>query len=68
LSANDYGFDGLVTAMIPALGDTGTAHLKNRLAQVLADRPKKAGGRDLNYVTLTADLFPWRGCSAAFAK
>src|ERR1700751_5973285 len=45
LSANDYGvFDGLVTAMIPALGDTGTAHLKNRLAQALADRPRKAGG------------------------
>jgi hypothetical protein len=44
LSANDYGvFDGLVTAMIPALGDAGTAHLKNRPA--LADRPRKAGGR-----------------------
>jgi hypothetical protein len=49
LSANDYGvFDGLVTAMIPALGDTGTAHLKNRLAQALADRPRKAGGRNLH--------------------
>jgi nitrite reductase/ring-hydroxylating ferredoxin subunit len=47
VSANDYGvFDGLVTAMIPALGDTGTAHLKNCLA--LADRPRKAGGRDLH--------------------
>jgi hypothetical protein len=47
VSANDYGvFDGLVTAMIPALGDTGTVHLKNRLA--LADRPRKAGGRDLH--------------------
>jgi hypothetical protein len=43
LSANDYSvFDGLVTAMIPAFGDTGTAHLKNRLAQ------RKAGGRDLH--------------------
>jgi hypothetical protein len=49
LSANDYGvFDGLVTAMIPALGDTGTTHLKNRLAQALADRPRKAGGRNLH--------------------
>jgi hypothetical protein len=49
LSANDYGvFDGLVTAMIPALGDTGTAHPKNRLAQALADRPRKAGGRNLH--------------------
>jgi hypothetical protein len=49
LSANDYGvFDGLVTAMIPALGDAGTAHLKNRLAQALADRPRKAGDRDLH--------------------
>src|SRR6266513_437072 len=49
LSANDYGvFDGLVTAMIPALGDTGTAHLKNRLTQALADRPRKAGGRDVH--------------------
>jgi hypothetical protein len=47
LSANDYGvFDGLVTAMIPALGDTGTAHLKNRLA--LADRPRKTGGQPLH--------------------
>src|SRR5690349_9236633 len=49
LSANDYGvFDGLVTAMMPALGDAGTAHLKNRLAQALADRPRKAGDRDLH--------------------
>jgi hypothetical protein len=47
LSANDYGvFDGLVTAMIPALGDAGTAHLKSRLAQALADRSRKADGRD----------------------
>ncbi|MBV8736188.1 MAG: hypothetical protein JO007_02820 [Alphaproteobacteria bacterium] len=47
LSANDYGvFDGLVTAMIPALGDAGTARLKSRLAQALADQPRKADGRD----------------------
>src|SRR5262249_18347300 len=35
-------------AMITALGDTGTTHLKNRLAQALADRPRKAGGRNLH--------------------
>src|SRR5689334_5557728 len=47
LSANGYGvFDGLVAAMVPALGDAGTAHLKNRLARALADRLQKAGGRD----------------------
>ncbi len=47
LSANDYGvFDGLVAAMIPALGDAGMARLKSRLAQALADRPRKADGRD----------------------
>jgi hypothetical protein len=28
-------------------GDTGTTHLKSRLAQALADRLRKAGGRDL---------------------
>jgi hypothetical protein len=44
LSANDYGvFDGLVTAMVPALGDAGTAHLRSRLAQALADRPRGRG-------------------------
>jgi hypothetical protein len=48
LSANDYGvFDGLVAALAPALGDTGTAHLQSRLAQALTDRLRKAGGRDL---------------------
>jgi hypothetical protein len=47
LFANDYGvFDGLVAAMIPSLGDVGTARLKSRLAQALADRLLKAGGRD----------------------
>ena len=47
LSANDYGvFDGLVAAMVPALGDAGTARLKSRLARALADRLQKAGGRD----------------------
>jgi hypothetical protein len=47
LSANDYGvFDHLVAAMVPALGDAGTAHLKSRLVQALADKPRKADGRD----------------------
>jgi hypothetical protein len=47
LSANDYGvFDDLVAVMIPALGDAGTARLKSRLVQTLADRPRKADGRD----------------------
>ena len=34
--------------MIPALGDAGATHLKNRLTQALADRPRKAGGRNLH--------------------
>jgi hypothetical protein len=57
LSANDYGvFDGLVAAMVPALGDTGTAHLKSRLAQALADRLRKAGGRDLRTSAMRSAL------------
>jgi hypothetical protein len=46
LSANGYGiFDGLVAAMVPALGDAGTARLKSRLARALADRlQKRANG------------------------
>jgi hypothetical protein len=48
LLANGYGvFDGLVAAMVPALGDTGTARLKSCLLQALADPLRKAGGRDL---------------------
>ena len=48
LSANnDYGvFDGLVAAIVPALGDAGTTRLKSRLAQALADRPRKADEQD----------------------
>ena len=48
LSANnDYGvFDGLVAAIVPALGDAGTTRLKSRLAQALAERPRKADERD----------------------
>jgi hypothetical protein len=46
LLANDYGiYDGLVPAMLPALGDAGAAHLKSRLAQALVNR-SKAGDRD----------------------
>jgi hypothetical protein len=57
LSANDYGvFDGLVAAMVPALGDTGTARLKSRLAQTLADRRRKAGGPDLRAGALRTAL------------
>ncbi len=47
LLANAYGvFDDVVPVMLPALGEVGAAHLKNRLAQVLADRSRKAAGRD----------------------
>jgi len=57
LSANDYGvFDGLVAAMVPALGDTGTAHLKSRLARALADRQRRAGARDLRTSALRSAL------------
>ncbi len=46
LLANEYGvYDGLVPAMLPALGEAGAAHLKSRLAQAVADR-SKGGGRD----------------------
>jgi hypothetical protein len=46
LLANDYGvYDGLVSVMLPALGNAGVEHLKSRLVQALADR-KKGGERD----------------------
>jgi hypothetical protein len=46
LLANDYGvYDGVVTTMLPALGEAGTAHLKSRLAQALASQSGKAAGR-----------------------
>jgi hypothetical protein len=45
LLANEYGiYDGVAPAMLPALGQAGTAHLRSRLARVLADQ--KASGRD----------------------
>jgi hypothetical protein len=41
LIANDYGvYDGLMFGMLPALGEVGAAHLKIRLADVLAERSK----------------------------
>jgi hypothetical protein len=47
VQANDFGvFDGLVTVMLPALGEAGAAHLKERLTKVLRDRSAKAGDRD----------------------
>ncbi len=46
LLANDYGiYDDLLPVVLPALRDTGAAHLKSRLAEVLASR-SKGGGRD----------------------
>jgi hypothetical protein len=45
LLANNYGiYDGLVSVVLPALGEVGAAHLRSRLAQILADR--KAGRQD----------------------
>ena len=45
--ANDYGvFDDLITTMLPALGGAGTARLKTRLEQALADRSRKAASED----------------------
>ena len=41
---NDYGvFDGIVSALLPALGDAGATYLKTRLSQVIAKRPNAAG-------------------------
>ena len=45
--ANDYGvFDELVTILLPALGEAGAVHLKERPRKVLKDRSAKAGDRD----------------------
>lgn len=47
VQANDFGvFDGLVTVMLPTLGEAGATHLKKRLTKVLRDRSAKAGDRD----------------------
>ncbi|HYZ32205.1 MAG TPA: hypothetical protein VE684_07985 [Crenalkalicoccus sp.] len=58
VQANDYGvFDGLVTVMLPALGEVGAAHLKERLGKVLADRSRKAGGeRDYHALVVRSAL------------
>ena len=47
VQANDFGvFDGLVTVMLPVLGEAGATHLKERLTKVLRNRSAKAGDRD----------------------
>jgi tetratricopeptide (TPR) repeat protein len=57
VQANDYGvFDGLVAVMLPALGEAGAAHLKERLRKVLADRSGKAGERDYHARVVRAAL------------
>nr|WP_241671404.1 DUF6880 family protein [Dankookia rubra] len=54
---NDYGvFDGLVRIMLPALGDVGAAHLKDRLTRALADRSRKPGERDYHALVLRSAL------------
>ena len=55
VQSNEYGvFDGVVTAMLPALGAAGGARLKQRLTEVLEERSTKGGQRD--YHALTARL------------
>ena len=57
VQANDYGvFDGLVTVMLPALGEVGAAHLKGRLGKVLADRSGEAGERDYRALVVRSAL------------
>jgi hypothetical protein len=58
VQANDYGvFDGLVTVMLPALGEVGAANLKERLGKALADRSGKAGGeRDYRALVVRSAL------------
>jgi hypothetical protein len=47
IAANGYGvFDGIIEAMLPALGKAGTPHLKTRLTSALSDRPAKRDGHD----------------------
>src|SRR4051794_14856469 len=55
--ANDYGvFDGLVTIMLPTLGDAGAAHLKDRLTRALTDRSTKAGKRNYQALVVRSAL------------
>ena len=57
VQANDYGvFDGLVTVMLPALGEVGAAHLKERLTEVLTDRSGKAGERNYHALVVRSAL------------
>ena len=57
VQANDYGvFDGLVTVMLPALGEVGAAHLKERLTKVLTDRSGKAGERNYRALVVRSAL------------
>ena len=59
VQSNEYGvFDGVVTAMLPALGAAGGARLKQRLTEVLEERSTKGGERD--YYALTARLSSFR--------
>jgi hypothetical protein len=47
LLSNDYGvLDGLIKAIMPALGETSLAHLKNRLVQTLVNAGSKAERRN----------------------
>jgi len=55
VQSNGYGvFDGVVTAMLPALGAAGAARLKQRLTKILEEQSTKGGQRD--YHALTARL------------
>ncbi|WP_376094072.1 DUF6880 family protein [Roseomonas sp. CCTCC AB2023176] len=57
VGANDYGvFDGLVPVMLPALGETGVARLRQQLEEVLAARPGRAGERDYGARVLRSAL------------
>jgi hypothetical protein len=57
VQANDYGvFDGLVTVMLPALGEAGAAHLKDRLRKVLTDRSGKPGERSYHALVVRSAL------------
>ena len=54
---NDYGvFDGLVTIILPALGEVGAARLKERLDKELATRSGKAGERDYGALVVRTAL------------
>jgi hypothetical protein len=47
VQSNEYGvFDGIVTAILPALGAAGAARLKQRLTRVLEERSTNEGHRD----------------------